>query len=145
VRGGKRQITATSGNRARRKNHATGVRTQRAAGCIATRVGPGSPMSRSGGPLITMGAGSGSAGSVGFGCREMNGRRPGFPGERARIMSAGPHCHRKPASIAAVASMRGPIAITTSVPISMPLFRTTNLATNMSGARWFPPNATSRS
>jgi hypothetical protein len=135
ARGAKRLTMVTSGNRARRKNHATGVRTQRAVGSIAMRVGPGFPTSLSAGRLTIMDAGSGCAGSVGFGYREMNGRRPGCRGERAKIMSAGRRCRRKRASIAAVASMRGRTAITISVPTSMHLFRTTNLATNMSGGR----------
>ena len=143
--GAKRRTTVTSGNRAKRRNPATGVPTPKATGFTPTPAGLGSRMSLSAGRLTITGAGCGCAESVGFGCREMNGRRPGFRGEPAGTMSAGRRCRRKRASIAAVASIIGRTIITISVPTNMRLCRTTNSVRHMSGAPWFPRSATSPS
>ncbi len=125
---GARVITATSGNRAKRKVHGAGVRTPTVAGFTPTRAGPGFPKSHSVGPPITTDAGRVCAALVGFGFRAINGPRPGFPGERATITSAGRRCLRKRDSINTPASTIGPITITTSVRINIVLLRQENSA-----------------
>src|SRR5207302_10836337 len=117
--GWRQAITATFGNRARRKARAAGGRTRPAAGFTPMLVGLGFPKNHLVGPLITTDAGRGYAVSVGFGFRVMIGPRPGFRGARAMITSAGHRFRRKRDSISALAFITGPIVITTSVRISI--------------------------
>jgi hypothetical protein len=133
--GAKLLTTASSGSRVRPRT-ATGGHIPTAGGFIPTRGGPGCPKSHLGGRLITTGDGSACGASAGFGCRAMNGRRPGSRGEQARITSVGRRCRRKRVSIGGAASAIGRTIITISAPTSMPSFRITNSARGASGSRW---------
>jgi hypothetical protein len=135
--------TAMFGNRAKRKRQATGVPIPKVAGLTAMPAGLGSRTSRLAGRRIITDVGSGCAGSVGSGCLVMNGRRPGFPGGRARITSAGRRCRPKRASIAAAAFIIGSIIIMTSALTSTHSFRATISARNTSAAPLFRASATS--
>src|SRR6266436_889016 len=126
--GSKQLITATFGSHAKQNVHEAGDHTGAVAGFTPTPAAPGFPKSHSVGPPITTDAGRVCAALVGFGFRAINGPRPGFPGERATITSAGRRCLRKRDSINTPASTIGPITITTSVRINIVLLRQENSA-----------------
>src|SRR5688572_28617642 len=65
-----------------------------AIGLIQTWAGHGFPTKILDGRRIIMGAGSACAGEVGFGSLGAIGLRPGFPGARVVIMSAGRRSRR---------------------------------------------------
>jgi hypothetical protein len=116
-----------------------------AAGFIAMPAGPGFRPSRSAGRHTITGAGCACVASVGSGCREMNGPRPGSRGAPTRITSAGHRCRPRRVSIAAAASRTGRIAITISDPTNIRSFHPMNSGRKKSGAPSFPPSGTSPS
>src|ERR1700720_1843482 len=103
ARGWRQVITATFGNRAKQKARGVGVPTPTVAGFTPMPAGLGFPKSRSAGPPIITDVGRACAELAGFGFLAINGRRPGFPGERATITSVGRPCRRKRDSINAQA------------------------------------------
>src|SRR5216117_3728418 len=78
-------ITATSGNRAKRKVRETGAHTPADAGFTPTPAGPGFPKSPSVGQLIITDAGRVCAALVGSGFRATNGPGLGFLAQEQRL------------------------------------------------------------
>jgi hypothetical protein len=142
--GERRRITVMSGNHAPLRDHGAGGPTRMVTGSIPTRVGPGSPMSLSAGPLIITAVGCAFGTLAGSGFRAGSGPRLGFPGEPTTITSDGRHCRPKRGLIAAAESETGRTVIMISGRTNTPSCPAENSARSASNGRSSPPSATSR-